>query len=380
MKKILMFLAAAVIIAACGKKEESGYKVTVKFEGDVPELKTDARIVMSNLDTSEYAINDTATVIKGEAMFSGTAKSPDMVMIRFLGVDQSGQSRRICNLFLENDTYNISVPSDPNEEPVITGGKTQHVIDSLNTVAKNIIKRSKLDTLESIFATAPDKIKDSIRSVREKVYNDINSVFSGYINRHPVSMFSLFQQATQIEYMPADSAERIEKQFAAVPEYADNKYFKMMQKIITGQKKFTAGKQAPDFTQNDISGNPVKFSDIYKQNTITMIDFWASWCGPCRQFNPILRRLYYKYKNKGFGIIGVSLDKEHDAWTEAIAKDRLPWIQVSDLKYWDNQVAKMYLVNSIPQNVFVDSTGKILLSRAEEEEIDNFLEENLNKE
>ena len=93
-------------------------------------------------------------------------------------------------------------------------------------------------------------------------------------------MFALFQQALQIDFTPADSAEKMMKQFAAVPEYADNKYFKIIKNSVENQSRFSIGKQAPDFTQNDASGNPVKFSDIYKQNKITMIDFWASWCGP----------------------------------------------------------------------------------------------------
>ncbi|MCI1733248.1 MAG: AhpC/TSA family protein [Bacteroidales bacterium] len=379
MKKFLLILAAVIMVAACGKKEEAGYKVTVKFEGDVPDLKTDARIIMTNMDTSEYAINDTATVVNGQAMFTGSVKSPDLVVIRFLGVDQSGSSRNICTLFLENDTYTISVPADTNEEPVITGGRTQHVVDSLNTVAKSIIKAAKLDTLQSMFETATDVMKDSITTVRKKVYEDINNVFTNYINKHPHSMFALYQDAMQIEYMPADSAMKLEKEFASIPEYANNKYFKKIQKYVSGESNFAVGKQAPDFTENDPAGNPIKFSDIYKQNKITMVDFWASWCSPCRQFNPILRRLYYKYKNKGFGILGVSLDKEQDAWLDAIAKDRLPWPQVSDLKGWDNAVSKAYLVTSIPQNIFVDSTGRIVLSRAEEDEIDSFLNDNLNQ-
>jgi thiol-disulfide isomerase/thioredoxin len=379
MKKFLLILAAVIMVAACGKKEETGYKVTVKFEGDVPDLKTDARIIMTNMDTSEYAINDTATVVNGQAMFTGSVKSPDLVVIRFLGVDQSGSSRNICTFFLENDTYTISVPADTNEEPVITGGRTQHVVDSLNTVAKSIIKAAKLDTLQSMFETATDVMKDSITTVRKKVYEDINNVFTNYINKHPHSMFALYQDAMQIEYMPADSAMKLEKEFASIPEYANNKYFKKIQKYVSGESNFAVGKQAPDFTENDPAGNPIKFSDIYKQNKITMVDFWASWCSPCRQFNPILRRLYYKYKNKGFGILGVSLDKEQDAWLDAIAKDRLPWPQVSDLKGWDNAVSKAYLVTSIPQNIFVDSTGRIVLSRAEEDEIDSFLNDNLNQ-
>src|SRR5574344_46124 len=247
MKKFLLILAAVIMVAACGKKEEAGYKVTVKFEGDVPDLKTDARIIMTNMDTSEYAINDTATVVNGQAMFTGSVKSPDLVVIRFLGVDQSGSSRNICTLFLENDTYTISVPADTNEEPVITGGRTQHVVDSLNTVAKSIIKAAKLDTLQSMFETATDVMKDSITTVRKKVYEDINNVFTNYINKHPHSMYALYQDAMQIEYMPADSAIKLEKEFASIPEYANNKSFKKIQKYVSGESNFAVGKQAPDF-------------------------------------------------------------------------------------------------------------------------------------
>jgi len=378
-KKIILLFSAAIVVAFCGQKEESGYKVTVKFEGEAPELKTDARIIMSNGDTSEYAICDTASVVNGQAMFAGSAKSPDIVYIKFLGIDpKTGSERSICSFFLENDTYTITVPQDPKEEAIITGGKTQHVVDSLNTVAKNIIKKSHLDSLQNVFATTDNKIKDSIRIMREKVYTEINDVFTGYISKHPTSMFALLQQALQIDFTPADSAAKMMRQFAAVPEYADNKYFKIIKSSVENQSRFSIGKQAPDFTQNDAGGNPVKFSDIYKQNKITMIDFWASWCGPCRQFNPILRRIYYKYKNKGFGIIGVSLDQDRDAWIEAIGKDRLPWIQVSDMQGWSNAVSTMYLVKSIPQNIFVDNTGKIILRRAEEDEIDKFLDNALN--
>ena len=378
-KKVLLFFSAAIVIASCGQKEESGYKVTVKFEGEAPELKTDARIIMSNGDTSEYAICDTASVVNGQAMFAGSVKSPDIVYIKFLGIDpKTGSERSICSFFLENDIYTITVPKDPKEEVIITGGKTQHIVDSLNTVAKNIIKKSNLDSLQNVFATADDRMKDSIRIMREKVYTEINNVFTEYISKHPTSMFALFQQAMQIEFTPADSAVKMMKQFASIPEYSDNKYFKIIKNSVESQSRFSVGKQAPDFTQNDASGNPVKFSDIYKQNKITMIDFWASWCGPCRQFNPILRRIYYKYKNKGFGIIGVSLDQDHEAWIEAIGKDRLPWIQVSDLQGWNNSVSTMYLVKSIPQNIFVDNTGKIILRRAEEDEIDKFLDNALN--
>jgi hypothetical protein len=106
------------------KKEESGYKVTVKFEGEAPELKTDARIVMTNGDTSEYAISDTASVVNGQAMFAGSVKSPDIVYIKFLGVDpKTGSERSICSFFLENDTLHYNGAKRPSGRGNYNGRK-----------------------------------------------------------------------------------------------------------------------------------------------------------------------------------------------------------------------------------------------------------------
>ena len=108
-----------------------------------------------------------------------------------------------------------------------------------------------------------------------------------------------------------------------------------------------------------------------------MIDFWAGWCGPCRRFNPTLVKIYKDFNKKGFGIIGVSLDKEAEGWKKAIQDDKLTWTQVSDLKYWDSEAAKLYNVRYIPQNVFVDQNGIILKRKLNEEEIVPFLTETL---
>ena len=108
-----------------------------------------------------------------------------------------------------------------------------------------------------------------------------------------------------------------------------------------------------------------------------LIDFWASWCGPCRAFNPTLTKIYKEYKKKGFGIIGVSLDRDKDAWRKAIKDDKLDWVHVSDLGFWNNEVAKQYHVRYIPQSIFVDQEGKILKRQPSHEEIEELLKANL---
>ena len=121
---------------------------------------------------------------------------------------------------------------------------------------------------------------------------------------------------------------------------------------------FSIGGEAPDFTMNDEAGNPKKLSDFRGQ--ILLIDFWASWCGPCRKENPNVVKMYEKYKDKGFEILSVSLDKDKDRWLGAIEKDNLTWSHVSDLQGWKNEAAALYGVRSIPETVLLDSEGKII--------------------
>ena len=151
----------------------------------------------------------------------------------------------------------------------------------------------------------------------------------------------------------------------------DSKGCQNLKNQIKNAESFVVGAEAPDFTLKNLAGEPVSLSDF--KGKVVLIDFWASWCGPCRKDNPHVVELYNKYKKDGFEILGVSLDKTKDRWEQAVAKDNLTWTHVSDLKGWQNEVAQMYSVKSIPHTVLLDEEGKIIARKLRGPQLDQKL-------
>jgi len=151
-----------------------------------------------------------------------------------------------------------------------------------------------------------------------------------------------------------------------------NKHYLGAKAQIQANDKLAPGKEAPDFEEALADGKTMKLSDL--RGKVVLLDFWASWCGPCRRENPNVVRLYEQYKDKGFTVMSVSLDKDKQRWLDAIEKDNLSWpYHVSDLKFWSSKAAKLYGVSGIPFTVLIDQEGKIIRTKLRGEELANEL-------
>lgn len=374
MKKLFLLGAAAVCALWSCTNSVEGYKVDVTVKGDLSQLKSDTLILTNGAD-----IADTVVMSEGKAQFVGVTDTPQNVMV----VVKGDRPQRLARFFLENctSTVDINFVEGGRPEIIVKGGQFQTVSDSLKAVQDEMYKACNMDSLMMAYGKAHSANDQKTMDEIMVVYNDVtakaNAVVADYVAANPTSLYALEHVFRSVEEMEIADAEAKLAAFKALPEYAGNKTVVKLENMINALKALQPGEIAPDFVQNDPEGNPVTFSEFYKKNKVTMVDFWASWCGPCRKFNPTLTKIYKEYKDKGFGIIGVSLDRDKDSWVKAIKDDKLEWAHVSDLGYWNNEVAAKYLVKFVPQSIFVDQNGKIIKRQPSEEEIVELLKANL---
>jgi peroxiredoxin len=358
------FISMLFLLVSANGFAQKGFTIS----GDVSKVKDPVAKVYLNYYADGKSTMDSAEVKDGKFSFTGTLADPVMGSLRAKYQEVPGAksmkaisyNRDIKQVFLENSKIKMaSVDSFANA--TIKGSKSHTAYVSWTDLTKEETAQSAaLNKEYSEYYKKKDQAgMDKIDAAFDKLTEQKNIKNKQYLKDNPSSPIAMFVLK---QYAGYDiNADDVEPMFLALPEQlrASPAGKDMTEKLETA-KKTGVGKMAMDFTQNDTLGIPVSLSSF--RGKYVLIDFWASWCGPCRQENPNVVKAFNAYNNKGFTVLGVSLDQPtaKDKWMKAIHDDKLTWTQVSDLKYWKNDVAVQYGIQAIPQNFLIDPQGKIV--------------------
>ena len=234
-------------------------------------------------------------------------------------------------------------------------------------------------TLQQEYMMAQSSGDTSVLSGIEKKLVDGNDNLVAFAKdlavKNPGSPVSAFLAANFM--MDPAKSEDLKTTFEAFTPAVKSSFFgKQLGEYLEAAAKTEIGAMAPDFSQPDVQGNPVQLSSL--RGKVVLVDFWASWCGPCRVENPNIVAAYNKYKDKGFDILGVSLDDSSEDWIKAIGQDKLTWNHVGDMQGWQNAAAQLYGIRAIPASYLLDKEGKIIARDLRGEALDKKLSELLN--
>lgn len=347
MKKIVNLIVIAVMVAACSS--EPHYVVTGNITGG-----DSLTFVLQKRVGSETIILDSALVNKGKFVIKGGAVDyPEQVQLIARG------KRGSLTFYLENAKITIKAHIDTLNKGIVSGSKTQDEVNALAASMKPY--QDKIAELSAAFreaVTAGDTEKASqLRTEINENTEKMNELNTNFMKNNTASFHAPVLLRNAIYSMEPEELESYLNSYT--PEVRASKTAVDLAERITLMKAVAIGQKAPDFTLNDPDGNPVS---LYSKvgTRLLLVDFWAAWCGPCRQENPHVVKVWKEFNKKGFDVFGVSLDRTREDWVKAIADDKLTWTHVSDLQYWNNAAAKQYAVNAIPANFLLDENGIIL--------------------
>lgn len=286
---------------------------------------------------------------KGAFTIKGTIPEPGLYFI-VLGKEQPQY------IFLENNPITINGSKAEIKKIRIEGSASHNDFLQFNTTFNPLI--AELNSFAAAAQKEPNQQKrEKLARQFDSVAAIVNTEVDKFVRSRPASFVSPFVLGVTAQLI--ENPSLMEQRFALLDEKIKASAMgKNLAEFIAYSKVGAVGTDAMDFTQNDVNGNPVSLSSF--RGKYVLVDFWASWCRPCRAENPNVVKAYNKFKDKNFTVLGVSLDQEKNAWVDAIQKDGLSWNHVSDLKYWNNAVAQMYRIQSIPGNMLVDPNGKII--------------------
>ncbi len=357
----------SLLIISCHGKDSGEKQEEIKTDssyaiiGKVTGLDT-GMVVLSH---RQFDRSDTTLLDHGFFTFKGKADTPELCTITI-----NNQAKRF---FLRNGKISMLVKKDSLQFAQITGILVQ---EQYNYFTNQMIKTvtDRMSQIDKAYDSANNKKDKRAMDSLDKIYTALDLEQKQFVMdftvSHPNSVVSAYEIYNNFSYNPR--AGQIDSLFQELDTTVRVTYFGRLIENMVEKAKLTAiGMPAPDFTNNDVNDKPISLSSF--KGKYVLLDFWASWCGPCRLENPNVVKAFHKYHDKGFDILGVSLDDTKADWLQAIKKDGLDWIQVSDLKGWQASAASLYGVKGIPMNYLLDKSGIIVAKGLRGEDLEGKL-------
>ncbi len=362
MKKILLVITAITVLISCNKAGENEYIVTGTIKG-IADGKT--AILEVQDETGALKPVDTVKIEKEKFIFKGSAKEPDMYLLSVETVEGK------IPFILENGDIEMTINKDSIGITKVTGTYNNEELNSYKAkgmeIQKKMMKFQKDNTAKMNQAqqTKDTVVMNSLRKEYSKFQEEFITQSDAYVASHPKAFISALIIEGMFNQMAPDIAKITKFYNGLDKEVKDTKHGKKIKKQLDELTKPVAavenvgiGSAAPDFSAPSPEGKTVSLKQ--SMGKVTIVDFWASWCKPCREENPNMVALYKEFHAKGLNIIGVSLDDDATKWKDAIAKDKLTWTHVSNLKNFEDPIATLYSIKSIPSTFILDASGKIV--------------------
>ena len=371
--KCLTILIPIVLFTACSNKNP---ETTFELKGKLDNASGQT-LYLEHMSTTGISVLDTIVPDKNGDFLFKTDKIKD------IGFYRLRVSNNNFTTFIFNPGEKVIFTGDLNNLVAtyrVEGSPESQLLMDINKVSiKNYQKRDSLQRAFQIMINmggkTPDQV-DSISKVAEKQFAllvaDYSKFMQKFCEQHNASFASLaaIQQLAIEDYFE----DYVKLNQSLIKAFPNSEYTKSFYANVMSRSAITAGGKAPDISMNTPEGKPLSLSSL--KGKVVLIDFWASWCGPCRMENPTVVAAYNKYKDKGFDIFSVSLDKDVDRWKSAIVKDQLAWkSHVSDFKAWQSPVVQQYGFNGIPYNVLIDKDGKIIAKNLRGADLEKTLSE-----